>query len=46
METVTQGQLFILFYYSHSAFFMNNQLFYIYMAEDSGLEGDDTEKKI
>lgn len=44
METVTRGRLFILFYHSHSALVMNNELFYIYATEDSGLEGDDTEK--
>lgn len=46
METVTRGRLFILFYHSHSALVMNNELFYIYATEDSGLEGDDTEKKL
>lgn len=45
METVTRGQLFILFYDSHSALVMNNELFYIYTTEDGGLEGDDTEKR-
>lgn len=45
MEMVTWGQLFVLFYYSHPALVMNNELFYIYTTEDSGLEGDDTEKR-